>query len=318
MFIQDMDLKLQDWAFHQRKNLPYEAKLSLSARRIRDWYEYHDGAVYVSFSGGLDSTVLVHMVWTVLKKQVPLVFVDTGLEYPQLKEFVSRFDDVEILRPEMSFKNVIKEFGYPLVSKETASKIWKLRHGNLSDKYRNYLLHGDERGSFGKLAECWKFLIDAPFDTSEKCCHIMKRAPFRKYAKLTGRVPYIGITQDEGFRRQREYNRTGCNVYSAKEPKSQPLGFWRRQDILRYVVENNLEICSVYGDIKEENGVYYNTGVNRTGCIFCAFGCHLEEEPNRYQRLRESDIKRYEFVMKPMSQGGLGFDYVLNYCNFKH
>lgn len=120
---------------------------------------------------------------------------------------------------------MIKVHGYPLISKETASKIRKLRHGNLSDRYREYLLHGDERGSFGKLAEKWKFLIDAPFDTSEECCYIMKKKPFAKYVRQTGRAPYIGITQDEGFRRQRKYNRTGCNVYDAEHPKSQPLGF---------------------------------------------------------------------------------------------
>ncbi len=56
------DLKLQDWEFSQRKYLPYEAKLKLSAARIWEWYEYYGGDVFVSFSGGLDSTVLVHMV----------------------------------------------------------------------------------------------------------------------------------------------------------------------------------------------------------------------------------------------------------------
>lgn len=38
-----------------------------------------------------------------------------------------------------------------IASKETASKVSKLRHGNLSDRYRNYLLYGDERGKFGML-----------------------------------------------------------------------------------------------------------------------------------------------------------------------
>ena len=57
IYIQDIDLKLKDWAFDQRKNLPYELKLALTEKRIREWYEYWGGDVYVSFSGGLDSTV---------------------------------------------------------------------------------------------------------------------------------------------------------------------------------------------------------------------------------------------------------------------
>lgn len=313
----DKDLKLQDWEFSQRKYLPYEAKLALSARRIQDWNDYYGGNVYISFSGGLDSTVLVHMVEKVLGKKVPKVFVDTGLEFPQIREFVHSFD-VEVLYPECSFRDVILDRGYPLVSKEVAAKIRKLRHGNLSDRYRNYLMHGDDRGKLGKLPDRWKFLIEAPFDTSEECCIITKERPLDRYARRTGRVPFVGITQDEGMMRQRQYNRTGCNAYHAKQPKSQPLGFWTRQNILRYVVENRLRYSAAYGDIVCERGSYRTTGEQRTGCMYCAMGCHLEKTPNRYQRLREKDLKTYRYVMAPVSAGGLGFDYVLNYCNFAH
>lgn len=318
MYIMDSHLKLQDWQFSQRKFLPYEAKLQLSANRIREWYENYGGAVYISFSGGLDSTVLVHMAERVLGRSIPKVYVNTGLEFPQIQRFVRSFDNVEILYPEMNFREVLMTYGYPLISKEVATKIRKLRHGDLSPRYRNYLLNGDERGSLGKLPNCWKFLIEAPFDVSEYCCIVMKEKPLNEYARRTDRVPYIGITQDEGFMRQRQYNRTGCNVYDAKRPKSQPLGFWRRQDILRYVVENNLRICSVYGTILQKNGIYFNTGEQRTGCMYCAMGCHMEKQPNRYQRLHKNDINTYKFIMKSIDMGGLGFDYILNYCNFVH
>lgn len=318
MYIMDKDLKLEEWEFSQRKFLPYEVKLQLTAKSIREWHAYYRGMVYLSFSGGLDSTVLAHILERVLgRNAVPKVYVDTGLEFPQIREFVHSFD-VEVLYPERSFRDVILERGYPLVSKEVAAKVRKLRHGNLSDRYRNYLLHGDERGSLGKLPECWKFLINAPFDTSEECCAIMKERPLERYMKQTGRVPYIGITQDEGMMRARQYSRTGCNVYHAAVPKSQPLGFWTRQDILRYVVENRVRYCPVYGCIGHADGKFFNTGEQRTGCRFCAMGCHLEKEPNRFQRLRVCDPKAYAYIMKPVTEGGLGFDYVLNYCNFAH
>lgn len=66
---------------------------------------------------------------------------------------VNIFDNVITLRTDKSFYRVIKEYGYPVVSKETAMKVRKLRNGNLSERYRNYLLNGDERGKLGKLAE---------------------------------------------------------------------------------------------------------------------------------------------------------------------
>ena len=84
------------------------------------------------------------------------------------------------------------------------------------------------------------------------------------------------------------------------------------------MVENRLRFCPVYGKIVEEDGVYRTTGEQRTGCMYCAMGCHMEQEPNRYQRLKGRDSKKYEYIMKLVSAGGLGFDYVLNYCNIAH
>jgi 3'-phosphoadenosine 5'-phosphosulfate sulfotransferase (PAPS reductase)/FAD synthetase len=310
MYIQDMDLKLKDWQFAQRKYLPWETKQELTDWRIMQWYDHWDGMVYASFSGGLDSRVMLHKIRKLLGSRVPAVFIDTGLEFPELKKFVGTFDNVDVRRPEMSYKKVLETHGYPLVSKETAMKIRKLRHGNLSDKYRNYLLNGDERGKFGKLSDKWKFLLDAPFDVSEKCCDVMKKKPLKQYAKETDRYPFIGITQDEGFKRQRLYEKTGCNAFDSSEPQSKPIGFWTRQDTLRYVVENDLEIASVYGDIVYENGIYRTTGEQRTGCIFCAFGCHLEECPNRFQRLQVTHPELWDYCMHDR---GLGMATILRY-----
>ena len=56
------------------QSLPLEAKIVKSQLRIREWYEYWNGEVYVSFSGGKDSTVLLHLVRE-LYPDVPLCFV---------------------------------------------------------------------------------------------------------------------------------------------------------------------------------------------------------------------------------------------------
>lgn len=324
MFYQEDDLKLNDWQFSQRKYLPYDVKLRLSETRIREWYENWSGNVYLSYSGGLDSTVLLHMIRKIIGEHVPAVFSNTGLEFPEIVRFArkARGEFVEIYPREKKtgkrifFRDVILKEGYPVASKETAQLVRKLRHGNLSDRYRNYILHGDERGKFGKIAEKWKILIDAPFDTSERCCDIMKKGPFKQYVKETGSVPYIGITQDEGFKRAHLYAHTGCNVYDGRTIKSQPLGFWTKQDVLRYVIENDIEICSVYGDIqRNQEGTYFLTGEQRTGCMFCAFGVHLEKQPNRFQRMRVNYPKHYRICMNPVEEGGLGMKTVLEYIN---
>jgi len=306
-------LKLKLYEFHQRKFLPWELKKYLTARRIIEWDDYWNGDVYVSFSGGLDSTVLLHMVRKVLGDKVPAVFCNTGLEYPEIVEFVKKFENVTILDPSMNFKKVIQKYGYPLISKETAFKIRKLRTMKLSPRYRNMLLNGDERGKSFMLAKKWQFLLDAPFDTSEQCCDLMKKRPFKKYHKETGRYPFIGVTQDEGFMRERQYNRTGCNVYDGATIKSQPLGFWTHQDTLRYVAENKLDISAIYGAVVEENGAYRTTGEQRTGCMFCCFGCHMETEPNRFQRMEKTHPKLYQYCMKGIDQGGLGLREPLEY-----
>lgn len=321
MYIMEDDLKLNDWQFSQRKYLPYEIKIKLSETRIREWYDNWGGNVYLSYSGGIDSTVLLHMVRKIIGDDVPAVFSNTGMEFPEIVRFARKAQGefIEIYPIDkngkrISYRDVVIKYGYPLISKETAAKIRKLRNGNLSERYRNYLLNGDERGSLGKLANKWRFLLYAPFEISEKCCDIMKKGPFKKYEKETRRVPYIGVTQDEGFMRAHLYAHTGCNVYDAKKIKSQPLGFWTKQDILRYVVENNIEICSVYGNIRmDQSGKYYLTKEQRTGCMFCAFGVHCEEEPNRFQRMCKSHPKYYKLCMRPIESGGLGMVVPLDY-----
>lgn len=330
MYIQTKELKLNKGFYAQRKYLEYEAKLLLAKRRIKEWYEYWDGMVYVSFSGGLDSTVLLALIRMVLGKDIPAVFCNTGLEYPEIVRFARKAKEhgsYEEIRPDKNFRQVIMEEGYPVISKENASKIKKLRHGNLSPRYRNYLLNGDERGKFGMLPKKWQEYIYAPFDISDKCCDIMKKKPFNKYVKMTGCYPFIGITQDESFRREHQYSKTGCNVYEGSMIKSQPLGPWTKQDVLRFAYEHLgkpifmpdgssyiFEVCSVYGDIiKDLRGIYHLTGEQRTGCMYCGFGVMNEKEPNRFQRMQESHPKHYNMCMKPVEEGGLGMQSVLSY-----
>ena len=103
--------------------LPLAVKVEKTKFRIREWVDrYGEDGVYVSFSGGKDSTVLLHIarqMYTNLKA----VFVDTGLEYPEIREFVKTFDNVEWLKPKMNFRQVIEKYGYPFISKEVSESV---------------------------------------------------------------------------------------------------------------------------------------------------------------------------------------------------
>jgi len=104
----------------QKQALPLELKVRMTKLRIREWIdEFGEDGVYVSFSGGKDSTVLLHLVREDYPN-VPAVFVDTGLEYPEIREFVKKFDNVTWIRPKMTFRQVIDKYGYPFISKEVS------------------------------------------------------------------------------------------------------------------------------------------------------------------------------------------------------
>lgn len=137
--------------------LPLDEKIAITKERVIEWYEHFDGKVYVSFSGGKDSTVLLHLVRE-LYPDVPAVFSDTGLEYPEIKEHVKRYDNVEIVRPRMTFKDVITTYGYPLVSKETADAIqYARRHIGGGTTYRDRAAFlGKRRNSGGET--CWDYV----------------------------------------------------------------------------------------------------------------------------------------------------------------
>jgi hypothetical protein len=210
-----------------------------------------------------------------------------------------------MLRPEMGFKNVIETYGYPVISKRTSRYVRDLRNASDSNKNTtNLRLTGLNRnGTYcpsQKLANKWKFLVDAPFDISEQCCDVMKKRPFKKFEKETGLKPLTGeMASDNDFRRK-EYVKNGCNAFDNKNPKSMPLGFWTEQDVLQYLLKYNVPYCNIYGNIIENDGVYSTTGEHRTGCVFCMFGVHLEGKENRFTRLHKTHPHLWNYCMNQL------------------
>lgn len=321
----------------QLQALPLDIKIKLTQRRIRDWYTYWGGAVYVSFSGGKDSTVLLHLVREIYP-DVEGVFVNTGLEYPEIQKFVKTFDNVTILRPKMRFDEVVRKYGYPIISKEVSQKISEARKktdGYTKDKFEGKGKYTTSKFNLSK----WKPLRDSDIPISHKCCMVMKKTPAKMYEKETGKKPILATMADESVLRETAWLKSGCNAFDAKRPVSKPMSFWTEQDVLEYIKTRGIQIASVYGEIDyadnaeqmsiDDFGIdcgrkLCTTGCKRTGCIFCAFGAHLEKGESRFERLKRTHPRQYEYcigggeyvdgIWQPNKQG-LGMGHVFDELN---
>lgn len=285
---------MEHWQLIQRQGLDLKTSIELSKARIREFYKQMDGQVYVSFSGGKDSTVLLNLVRREFP-EVPGVFVDTGLEYPEIREFVKATPNIHIIRPKKPFSRVLRENGYPVVSKTVAMSINRYRVTKIPEQKRYRLKGRIENGkklTAGVIPEKWQFLIRAPFKISEKCCDILKKQPAKDYYKESGRVPFIGTMAADSRNRQMDYLKRGCNVYDSEIPQSRPLGFWNDEKVWEYIGSEGIPYSRIY-DMGEE----------RTGCIFCPFGCHLEGTPNRFQRLAKSHPKLWKYCIEKLDMG---------------
>ena len=277
-----------------------DEKIQRTKELILEWYLQFDGKVFVSFSGGKDSTVLLHIARSIKRcKDIVGVFSDTGLEYPEIRDFVKKQGNITWIRPKLTFKEVIEKYGYPIISKDQSKAIYDVRHG--SEKTKKARLTDGWGYHNGILAKKWRPLIQSDFKVSDFCCSKMKKEPIHRYEKKTGNKPIIGVMAVESERRLHQYMTGNCNAFSEKNPTSRPIMFWTEQDIYEYIVRNGLEIASVYGDIVKENGKWKTTGVNRTGCMFCMYGLHLEGHPNRFERMKETHPKQYDYIMNKLN-----------------
>lgn len=296
---------------------PLSRKIQITQTRIIEWYIKNKGQVYVSFSGGKDSTVLLDLARRAFP-DIGAVFVDTGLEFPEIRDFVKTKNNVTWLKPEMNFRKVIAKYGYPLISKEVAGKIYNARRGGCYvDRFDGSSEYVKKYGQRYCMAK-WNWLKDSDIPIGNQCCNVMKKKPAKAYEKASGKKPMVATMACESAQRKQVWLRTGCNAFDNKRPISQPMSFWTEQDVLKYLKEFHIPYCSVYGEIIEDkNGKLHTTGRDRTGCVFCGFGAHLEKEPNRFQMLKQTHPKLWNYCMKPWDEGGLGMKEPLEYIGIQ-
>lgn len=182
---------------------------------------------------------------------IPAVFIDT-----------KSCENITWLKPAKTFKQVINDY---------------IRGARNGSKYAHLKLQGlNGDGTVSKYKQ--------PFKISERCCDILKKHPAKLYEKQTGRKPIVGtMVSDSSNRRTRYLRDGGCNSFDNHRPISKPLSVWTTNDILRYIKTFNIPYCPIYGDIQEHTAGSYQTGQEqRTGCMFCAFGAHLDKQPTRF------------------------------------
>ena len=339
-------------AFRQKQEWSYGRKVA-HAREVAEFFvqecEKRGLNCHVSV-GGLDSITLL------------LFLRDIGIDVPAVS--VSSLEDVSIqrvhkqlgverLKPALrsdgkpwTKAQILQEFGFPVLSKEKANKIYLLQNPTPDNATVRHAIITGETGEYGgnrtnsrmKLPQKWLNLFGGyenenegveyqkpNFLVSDKCCYYLKEKPCNDWAKEHNSVPFLGLMASEGGRREKSLMLNGCNYFGETSIRSCPFAIFTRQDLLKLATELNVPIPEIYGKIKSRNqrwegdiGELYTTGAQRTGCSMCGFGIHLEERPHRFDRLREKNEKEWEFwmyrcVTDPKTNDRYGWGRVLDY-----
>lgn len=327
----------------------YEHKVAHAKKLIYDFYNHPEinGKCCISV-GGLDSITLTLLIRSMGydAETIPAVSV-SALEDKSIQR-VHKALGVITLKSCKSKKQVIEEYGYPIISKEMANRIRILQHPSEKNATIRHAMITGETGHFGgykkdsrmKLADKWLKLFGgadpegaalgykaAPFAVSDQCCYWLKEKPMQDYQKETGRFPFLGLMASEGGRRAFALKHWGCNYVSPTVKRSAPFASFMREDVLNLALDMDVWyqkhwseinpdpdqkvetiIPEIYGNIELTGGVLETTKAKRTGCSMCAFGVQLEKRPNRFDRLYESNRKEWEYYMYKM-----GFGKVLTY-----
>lgn len=288
--------------FLQKQSLPYEAKVrhaQIRAEEFRDWAIEHDKNICVSI-GGLDSITLYYFLKSIGIDATPVSV--SVLEDKSIQRIHQQIPGMVFLRSYKSKVQVLREHGFPVISKAKASKIENLQKpDNEKQTFIHAIMTGDmgEQGNFQhsnkiKLPEKWLKLFGghynehrpdltcktAPFQVSAECCKWMKEKPAQDWQKANNMVPYLGLMASEGGQREQGLMKNGCNYYGKSTIRSCPFAIFLRQDILQLALDLIVPVPDIYGEIvRDEGGILRTTKAQRTGCTMCGFGIHIEKRP---------------------------------------
>lgn len=304
----DKSISKKELAEYSRYSL--KDKIRLSREIIKDFYENIEdkNSMIISSSFGKDSVVLIDLVRSVYP-EIPIVYMNTGVEHPSCIELSKTYDNVLEVSPKKTMEEIIEEYGYMLpIGKEKTNTI-SLCRKNLGEGKFNTVRVKKMRGDFGEKSlfnfTKYQWVVFAPFKISDKCCQYLKIEPSERIGKKYGYTHvFVGITAEESRMRKNNLLNNGFNT----ETQSRPLGHWTVHDILQYCLNQDIQIASCYGDIiKGDDGKLKTSKFSRTGCVCCPIGSHLKNK-NDFQRLYEEDREIWDYVINK-----LGFGQVLDF-----
>jgi len=272
------DLKQGILNLKQYWNLSLDTKIACSKRIIQDTLSSSSSPV-ICWSGGKDSTVLLHLVLQ-FNSAIPVIHIDAGVLYPETEEFVKYLSrlwrlNIHVGTPleHETFWDCAEKFGWPILGKSVAQSVEKaIRSGNYRPQMSNL-----ER----KLAQ-------NRIHISAKCAeYILVKPTKRIEEKLEADVKFIGMLASESNARIRLFVDHGF-LYEVKRyygrgrniRKCSPIFMWRDEDIWQYHRIYNIPYCRIY-----------DLGHIRNGCWPCAMGIRN----GQLRRLRHShpDLFRY-------------------------
>lgn len=311
--------------FKMKQEYPYETKVAYARNRVKDFIAEcnNRGKNYHVSVGGLDSITLLLFIRSL--GYDPEAISVSSLEDKSIQKIHKQLGVIRLpsaKRPDgRAWKKpqILQEFGFPVLSKEIASKIELLQNQTEKSATVRHAIITGETGEYGgfrkntrmKMSQKWleKFggyenekegcnYQIAPFKVSSKCCYYLKEKPCDDWAKEHNSVPFLGLMASEGGRRQKSLMINGCNYWGASTVRSCPFAIFNRQDILQLALDLNVPVPEVYGTIeRKDDGTLYTTKAQRTGCSICGFGIHLEKRPHRFDYLRQRSPLEWDFYM---------------------
>lgn len=303
--------------FLVKQQLPYKQKVQHAKKRAWEFYDHPEIENCHVSVGGLDSITLLCFLRSI-GIDVPAVSV-SSLEDRSIQAVHKELGIIP-LKPLKTKVEVLREFGWPVLSKEIAGKISLLQNPSPKNATVRHAIITGETGEYGgnrtgtrmQLAQKWLDLFGGyenenegvnyrtpDFKVSDRCCYYLKEKPCDDYARQHNSAPYLGLMASEGGRRQKALMMHGCNYITEGTKRSAPFAIFNRQDVLQLALELGVHVPEIYGEIvRDPDGTLRTTGAQRTGCSMCGFGIHLEKRPHRFDRLWKSNPKEWEFWMK--------------------
>lgn len=245
-------------AFCVNQQQPYEFKKAYAEKRAREFYEDErvDGNCCCSV-GGLDSITLAVFLHSIGLKDVRLCSV-SSLEDKSIQR-VHKALGVEVIHPYKSKIEVLRDCGFPVISKAKAKKISLLQQPNAEKQTFIHAIMTGDMGAQGhfqhsdkiKLPDKWIQLfggnyyqhrpdllcVTADFPVGADCCLWMKEKPMNDWQKEHGLYPYLGLMASEGGQRELGLKKNGCNYFGKTTTRSCPFAIFQRDDVLQLALE---------------------------------------------------------------------------------